>query len=69
MDSLSPFLQGLAPLQHAGLSRRTTYYRAVFNYSLIKTSKYSSAMDGRGTDILDLSGGHLIVKRPFRSCF
>ena len=27
MDSLFPFLQGLAPLQHVGLSRRTAYYR------------------------------------------
>ncbi len=27
MDSLFPFLQGLAPLQHVGLSRRTASYR------------------------------------------
>ena len=27
MDSLFPFLQGLAPLQHVGLSRRTVVYR------------------------------------------
>ncbi len=27
MDSLFPFLQGLAPLQHVGLSRRTADYR------------------------------------------
>jgi hypothetical protein len=27
MDSLFPFLQGLAPLQHVGLSRRTVYHR------------------------------------------
>ncbi len=27
MDSLFPFLQGLTPLQHVGLSRRTVNYR------------------------------------------
>jgi len=27
MDSLFPFLQGLAPLQHVGLSRRTVNHR------------------------------------------
>ena len=30
MDSLLPFLQGLAPLQHVGLSRRTASDRRLF---------------------------------------
>jgi hypothetical protein len=29
MDSLFPFLQGLAPLQHAGLARRTPNSRSL----------------------------------------
>ncbi len=32
MDSLFPFLQGLAPLQHVGLSRRTVNDRPLFSY-------------------------------------
>ena len=31
MDSLFPFLQGLAPLQHVGLSRRTADDRVLGN--------------------------------------
>lgn len=32
MDSLFPFLQGLAPLQHVGLSRRTAVDRVTGMY-------------------------------------
>jgi hypothetical protein len=32
MDSLLPFLQGLAPLQHVGLSRRTEDHRQPGRY-------------------------------------
>jgi hypothetical protein len=35
MDSLFPFLQGLAPLQHVGLSRRTEYDRQPFRQPFI----------------------------------
>ena len=36
MDSLFPFLQGLAPLQHVGLSRRTVYHRLSGSYRMDK---------------------------------
>ena len=34
MDSLFPFLQGLTPLQHVGLSRRTANHRQLGNNEL-----------------------------------
>ena len=39
MDSLFPFLQGLAPLQHVGLSRRTAVNRQPVNHKLINTQR------------------------------
>ncbi len=37
MDSLFPFLQGLAPLQHVGLSRRTADDRQPRNNEVVNT--------------------------------
>ena len=40
MDSLFPFLQGLAPLQHVGLSRRTPDDRDSGRYSFLGLGKW-----------------------------
>ena len=45
MDSLLPFLQGLAPLQHAGLARRTPGWRYSNRDSLLaQTGKNTARM-------------------------
>jgi hypothetical protein len=51
MDSLLPFLQGLAPLQHVGLSRRTVDYRPLGSYP--KTG----VMSGLATERSKLAAG------------
>ena len=50
MDSLFPFLQGLTPLQHVGLSRRTVVDRPSGRYQFwCKTSKGRIGHDPTGT--------------------
>ena len=44
MDSLFPFLQGLAPLQHVGLSRRTAVDRQLGMYGPPHFCKREMAM-------------------------
>ena len=51
MDSLFPFLQGLAPLQHVGLSRRTAYHRPRFPYLI------SGVFDCFPLQVLEIAGG------------
>jgi len=50
MDSLFPFLQGLAPLQHVGLSRRTEDDRRCGRYfgvmSSLTTTRSSQSLSG-----------------------